>query len=45
MSKKPLTAIRVVLLVEDDAFVRLVARDMLEESGFDVIRPTRPSCY
>ena len=33
----PETATTVVLIVEDDALVRLVARDMLEDAGFDVL--------
>ena len=32
----PETTTPIVLIVEDDAFVRLVARDMLEDAGFDV---------
>ena len=36
MSMKFLTATPVVLIVEDDTLVRLVARDMLEDAGFDV---------
>ncbi|KAB1072972.1 response regulator [Methylobacterium planeticum] len=31
------TANRLVLVVEDDAIVRLVARDMLEDAGFEVL--------
>ena len=32
----PEAATPVVLIVEDDDFVRLVARDMLEDAGFNV---------
>ncbi|XYD09070.1 response regulator [Methylobacterium sp. NMS12] len=37
MLKKPLTGSPVVLVVEDNALVRMVAKEMLEESGFEVL--------
>lgn len=37
MTAKSPTIQPVVLVVEDEGFVRLVARDMLEDAGFEVI--------
>ncbi|BAU88787.1 response regulator receiver protein [Methylorubrum populi] len=37
MPKKPLSPTAPVLVVEDDGLVRMVAVDMLEDAGFDVL--------
>lgn len=37
MSKKPLSPIFPVLVVEDDGMVRMVAVDMLQDAGFNVL--------